>query len=138
MSATDSCEPQVIIALKKEGWIVEQRQFRIRLGFPKRFGFVDLLLQKALQHILIVEIKCFSNISSILDEFYHVAGQYMVYREGLDMRGLNEPLFLCIPLEAYHGLTKYEAVMRTLKNAKINLIIVDLNLEEIVQWIQQP
>lgn len=54
------------------------------------------------------------------------------------MRGLNEPLFLCIPLEAYPGLTKYEAVMRTLKNAKINLIIVDLSREEVVQWINQP
>ncbi|MEL6942950.1 MAG: hypothetical protein AAFO82_09795 [Bacteroidota bacterium] len=43
---------------------------------------------------------------------------------------------LAIPNEAYKKVEEIPALDRWVKKHRINLLIVDINKEEIVQWIQ--
>lgn len=82
MPALDQCEPQVIRALQKAGWVVTHQPLQIRVSRNEAV-YADLrLIQPAVkQTIIIVEVKCFAGKRSLLDEFYHAVGQYIVYRE---------------------------------------------------------
>ncbi len=140
MPARDKCEPQVIRALQKAGWNVVKHQVRIGIGQVKKAKvgasvYADLLLERNQQKILMIEVKCFLYERSYLDELYHAMGQYLIYQEGVEMRGLDEKLYLAIPFEVYLELTKQEGIRRAIKRAKIGLVLFDLAAEEIVEWI---
>jgi hypothetical protein len=67
MSAVDSCEPQVIRALEKDGWHILQKPFRIRITV-ERTVFADLCLQKPAngirKQILIMKISAAAQLIS--------------------------------------------------------------------------
>lgn len=138
MPATDSCEPQVIRALQKEGWKVLEQHYHIYLGINKGSVYADLLIQKAEKQLLVVEIKCFADQRSLMDELYHGIGQYLIYRTALELKRLAEPVYLALPTHAYARLVKHDAIRLTLEGAKINLIIIDMDQQEIEQWIHRP
>jgi hypothetical protein len=136
MPAIDHCEPQVIRAFEKAGWAVIQRPLTIRLSRERRV-YADLLLEHQAQKIIIVEVKCFTSGQSTLDELYHAIGQYMVYQAGLDTLGYVQPLYLVLPLIIYESLSNLEAIRLILTRAKIKVIVVDLDREEITVWLTQ-
>lgn len=50
--------------------------------------------------------------------------------------GIQEPLYLAVPLFAYQHFVEQVAIHRTLEDAKISLIVIDLEMEEVAQWIR--
>ncbi len=143
MPARDKCEPQVIRALQKAGWKIVKQHFVIRIGKTRHSKvndavYADLLMQYNQQQILVVEIKCFSGKRPYLDDFYHALGQYLVYRDALRMKIPAYPIYLVMPSEAYDELTNQDSIQRTIKNVKMNLIVMDLDVEEIIAWIDSP
>lgn len=135
MPAIDQCEPQIIRALAKAGWHILKRQYPLRLGWNRGAVFADLRLQRGTDQILVVEIKCFPEQLSQLEEFYHAVGQYMLYRNALKINNIQEPIYLAIPLTIYHTFFQVEAIQSTLEDAKIKLIVVNVDAEEIVAWV---
>lgn len=138
MPAVDVCEPQVIKALDKAGWDVKQRQYSIRLRRrSSRYVHADLLLihRNTQQQLIVVEVKCFNESPSLLSEFYCAVGQYLFYRNALKWDQKTEVLYLAIPESIYARLLEVPAVGLMLTEVKVNLIIVDLEREEIKQWI---
>lgn len=137
MPAIDQCEPNVIRALEKLGWRVTHQPFPIRLSKDEGV-YADLRLRSldGQQSIIIVEVKCFSEKRSVLDEFYHAVGQYLVYREALQLRNLPVPLYLSVPRNIYDTFFRRRMVQAVLKNANIMIMVVDIELEEVIQWIQ--
>jgi hypothetical protein len=135
MPAIDSCQPQVIHALEKDGWNVQQSPFH--LADERRSIFVDALMIKgsngARQQLLLTEIKCFSQMNSITHDLYGAIGQYLIYRALLQKTQNSIPLYLVVPLFAYEKIFD-DAVMRVISETAINLIVVNLDMEEIVQW----
>jgi hypothetical protein len=134
MPAIDACEPQVIRAFEKAGWVVIQRPLTIRLS-SKRRVFADLVMEQQAQQIIVVEVKCFSSGEKVLDQLYHAIGQYMVYQAGLDRIGYDHPLYLILPFPVYTKLAPLEPIQTTLSRAKIRIIVVDLEREEITSWL---
>ncbi|MDX2075270.1 MAG: element excision factor XisH family protein [bacterium] len=135
MPAIDICQPQVIRALEKDGWNVQQSPFH--LADERRSIFVDALMIKGIngtrQQLLLTEIKCFSQINSMTHDLYSAIGQYLIYRALLQKTQNSIPLYLVVPLFAYETIFD-NAVMRVISETAINLIVVNLDMEEIVQW----
>jgi hypothetical protein len=93
MPALDSCEAAIVHALEKEGWQVLDKPYPIRVIVDNRVIFADIRLQQQTnqQQIIVVEVKCFPNNRSALDEFYRAIGQYQVYRNGLQLTQNDTP-----------------------------------------------
>ena len=86
------------------------------------------------QNILLAEVKCFSDEKSHTTDLYIAVGQYLVYRELLDKLSVTTAIYLAIPGTIYD--TVFEEVARSLiQRHHIKLIIVNLGIEAIEQWI---
>lgn len=136
MPAIDNCDPSILRALEKEGWSLIRRHYLIRLGKQRSAVYADMYLEKNPEKILIVEIKCFADKRQVLDNFYHSVGQYMVYFNALRIANENvDALYLALPTTAYQYFEERDALMQTIKYAKIKLIIVNLETEVVEQWL---
>jgi hypothetical protein len=137
MPALDNCQTSVIRALEKEGWQIEQAPLKLRT--PERTYFIDLEASwqqnGTKKSLLLAEVKCFGDSQGITQDIYIAVGQYLTYRAVLDIRQIDVPLYLAIPLfayEQYFGLvTRY-----VISQNRIKLIIVDMNTERIVTWME--
>lgn len=136
MPVHDLCEPQVINALRKAGWSV-QKSLYLQGGRFKML--VDLVAQRsaidATEQIIIVEVKCFSEASAYLDELYRAIGQYVMYRTALQLQNLQMPLYLSVPAKVYRDLFSDVIVAAVVQEVSIHLLVIDIDREEIMQWI---
>ena len=99
--------------------------------------FVDILLDRegATKEIIVVEVKCFGDKSAQTYELYVAIGQYLVYRELLIANRIERPLYLAIPAQAFYGI--FETIgLAVAINTQMKLIVIDLDKEEVVEWIE--
>lgn len=66
-------------------------------------------------------------------DLYTAIGQYLIYRALLRKTLNTMLLYLAIPLHAHEHIFD-EAVLLVIHETAINLLIVNLDTEEIVQW----
>jgi hypothetical protein len=136
MPIRDSCHQQVMNALRKASWIVEESQVFLRadgLTF-----FADIQAQHtngSVQQIIVVEVKCFLDERFDQDELYRAIGQYLIYQSVLQLRAPQLPLYLAIPSLVYDRLFRKSIVQNVIVNNRIKLVVVDVELEEIIQWV---
>ena len=137
MPALDYCHENIVHALEKDGWTVSDRQLRIRTA--ERIIYVDVSASKAVngsrQQILLAEVKCFPNADSTTRDLYTAIGQYLIYRVILAEVEENAPLYLAIP-EAVYEVVFDSTIRRAIQENRIKLLIVNLEREMIVQWIE--
>ena len=138
MPALDYCHPQIVHALEKDGWTVRDKPLEIDTA--ERTVFIDIEARKlsngTSQHILLAEIKCFPDRDRTTRDLYIALGQYIVYQAVLDERELSLPLFLAIPEAVYHSTVFDPAVQRAIRDRDVMVLVVDLAIERIVQWIK--
>jgi hypothetical protein len=138
MPAIDHCEAQVIRAFEKANWVVTHQPFAIRVH-QQRAGYVyaDLRLrhQADKQTVIVVEVKCFGNNRTFLDDFYQAVGQYVSYRNALHLNNIENPVYLSIPLKTFETAFQIPLVQAVLADMQMKCVVIDLNKEEIVQWI---
>jgi hypothetical protein len=136
MPSKDSCTPQVIRALDKEGWGVVKEQYTVAL--EEHLIFADLLLQRGQaplsQRMIILEVKCFTAPSG-LSEFYQAMGQYVVYRNALSLTGQTLELYLVVPKGVYDDLFHWPHVRASVLEVKMKIVVVNLTEEQVVEWI---
>ena len=82
--------------------------------------------------ILLVEVKCFTDRNS---ELYGAIGQYLIYRAMLVENDDDTALYLSIPTIEFAKLTD-RAFKRVIAESNIKLLIVDLEQERIIEWIE--
>jgi uncharacterized protein (UPF0128 family) len=124
-------------ALAKDDWVERSRPYSIvSEKEEKRHIYADVLLEHRTdgKQLIIVEVKCFPESRSQLDEFYHAIGQYQVYQMTLKLNQINTPIYLAVPETVFKTLFQKEFIKKTVKHIKIKLIIVNLEREEIVRW----
>jgi hypothetical protein len=136
MPALDKCHDQVVSAFRKEGWVDVKSPLVIDI--EDRRAYIDVLFTRGTngrrENLLVVEIKCFGDENTITTEIYTSLGQYQIYRLLLERARLNYPLFLAVPKHIFEQ--KFDRiVLEMLANARINVVIVDIEIEEIVQWM---
>jgi hypothetical protein len=136
MPSEDRCQQAIIRALLKEGWQVLVSQYLILFGRKNRRLYTDLALSHPAEpKPILVEVKCFHGPYP-MPELYQVLGQYQLYRQCLDRRQIDFPLYLAIPDVAYQSLFTEPEVKAILKYARIKLLVVDLRQEEVLRWIR--
>lgn len=132
----DQCHEQVVRALQKAGWDVDPGMYFLRVEGVTVFADIRARQINGKPHqIVVVEVKCFPDNRSDMDELYRAIGQYVIYRNVL--KATNKPgvPYLAIPLEAYSRLFTKKVVSMTIDELQIKLILVDIEREEIVRWV---
>jgi hypothetical protein len=137
MPNIDSCHDQVVNALSKEGWQLEQSPYTVILG--RRRIYIDGLFSRgangAREQLFLLEIKCFSDLQRITSDIYISIGQYLVYKQMLAVTDPDLPMYISIPLETY--TTQFDDVLfEAFKTNRIRMVIVDLEMEQVTQWIR--
>ena len=136
MPIRDSCHQQVMNALRKASWIVEESQVFLRADGLTFFADIQAQhINGSVQQIIIVEVKCFSDERFDQDELYRAIGQYLIYRSALQLRAPQLPLYLAVPSLVYERLFREVVVQQVVRDSQIRLIVVDIELEEIIQWV---
>lgn len=135
MPAIDECEPQVVNALRKAGWVVADKPYLLRVA-EERNIYVDLRFRQLIdsQQMMIVEVKCFPAIRSLLDEFYRAFGQYLFYRTVIKLKQQDTRIYLSVPLSVYENLFGRLSVCTVIEDFDIKLIVIDMQKQEVVQW----
>lgn len=137
MPALDYCHPHIVRALENDGWTVDAQPRRFYV--EGRTVFIDIHATRGVngdrQQMLLAEIKCFPDRLSTTHDLYTAIGQYIVYRAVLNELRNPTTLYLAIPEAVYLNIFD-STVMRAIKDSNIKLVIVHLEQERIVQWIE--
>lgn len=125
-------------ALEKDGWVITDDPLSIS-NEVTRF-YIDLAANRFLtaqkeQEKIAVEIKTFGYIS-ILEPFYCALGKYLVYKKALEEVDSSRKLYLGISNKTYNRLKLVSIFMKILTDFNIKLIVVDIETENILQWIK--
>ncbi|GBF79505.1 XisH family protein [Aphanothece sacrum] len=137
MPAKDTYHNAVKNALIKDGWTILRDPYTIK--YEEIQLFADLLADRTLEierngQQIIVEIKSFISRSP-MREFETALGQYIIYRTLLKAVLPQTKIYLGISRGIYQSFFQQKAISIVLEEIKILFIIVDLNKEEIIKWI---
>ena len=137
MAAKDTYHDVIKNALVKDGWTILRDPYTIKYEEVQLFS--DLLAGKTLEiekngQQIIVEIKSFIGRSP-MREFETALGQYIIYRTFLKDILHQAKVYLGISRSIYQSFFVQKAISMIVKEIRLSLIVVDLNQEKIVQWI---
>jgi hypothetical protein len=135
--AFDVCHEQIVRALEKAGWRLESTPFK--LAFEARTVYVDVQMSRGVdgsrEQIVLVEVKCFPDEHSTTRDLYTAIGQYLVYRAMLMELGMPYVLYLAVPDNSFEVV--FDAiVMRVIEETQIKIVVVNVNTEQVVRWIE--
>ncbi len=135
--AFDVCHEQIVRALEKAGWHLESAPFK--LVFEPRTVYVDVQMSRGVdgsrEQIVLVEVKCFPDEHSTTRDLYAAIGQYLVYRAMLLELRMLHALYLAVPENSFDVV--FDAiVMRVIGETQIKVVVVNLDSETVVRWIE--
>jgi hypothetical protein len=134
MSKLDSCHYEVVHALEKQGWTVDPKPLALVDRISAMMIRIDLYAEREENQRIIVEVKCYPEHNKT-QELYISFGQYIMYRAFLQIRDIDAPLYLAVPKPIFD--THFHRVIRkAIQDNGIKLIVVDVEAEEIVEWIE--
>jgi XisH protein len=137
MPARDLYHDAVRTALIKDGWLIFADPYRIR------YRDIDLYADLAAENPIaaeregqkiVVEIKSFVG-RSLMTDFHNAVGQYAVYRSLIQVTEPEFKLYLAIDDITYENFFKREGIAFVTKTSQIALLVVNIDQQEIVQWI---
>jgi len=135
--AHDIIRDPVKNALIKDGWTITHDPFTIKYGNNRVYA--DLAAERILAaerqgEKIVVEIKSFVGLSAV-HEFEVALGQYVLYQEVLTFKWPEYKLYLAVSDVTYMNMLQQDLIDFILQRRKIPVIVVDINIEEVVQWI---
>ncbi|NCJ05581.1 XisH protein [Synechococcales cyanobacterium C] len=137
MPAKDLYHDAVKAALIKDGWLILADPCRIQ--YKDVDLYADLAAEQPIAaeregQKIVVEIKSFVGRSPMTD-FHNAVGQYAVYRSLIQATEPTYKLYLAIDDITYQNFFTREGIAFIIRTSQIFLLIVNINQQEIVQWI---
>lgn len=137
MPAKDQYHDAVKAALIKDGWLILADPYRIQ--YKDVDLYADLAAERPIAaeregQKIVVEIKSFVGRSPMTD-FHNAVGQYAVYRSLIQATEPTYQLYLAIDDITYENFFTREGIAFIIRTSQIFLLIVDIDQQEIVQWI---
>lgn len=134
----DTIHTAVKNALVKDGWTITDDPYTIQ--FKGENLYADLAAERPLAaerngDRIVVEIKSFIG-SSVMRDLEAALGQYTLYRTLLKVTAPDRRLYLAISDDAYRRLSDRKIFVQVQKEAAIAMIVVDLDSEEVLTWIE--
>jgi len=137
MPKLDTCHFQVARSLQKDGWQIVQNGVYVDDEYTNAV-YVDIQAVQGsngtLSRNIFVEAKCFS-LPRKTPDLHRAIGQYVVYRVILDEEGFPEPLYLAVPNESFAEYFNAR-LLQVSKRYGIKLVVIDLEQERVIQWIE--
>ena len=138
MARRDAIHDAVRSALINDGWEIVADPYRI--VYKDATLEADMKADKLLvatrdKRSIVVEVKSFLQ-QSFIHEFLAACGQYQAYRFLLEEKGQTETVYMAVDRQVYRRWFHGEAVQVLVKRFEIRLLVVDIEKEEIVQWIE--
>ncbi|MEH1777019.1 XisH family protein [Nostoc sp.] len=137
MPAKDIYHDAVKNALIKDGWtIIADPYF---LQYEDAELSADLFVEKALLaeqegRKIVVEIKSFISPSPMRD-FENALGQYILYRDILQLASKNYKIYLAIRDTVFDTFFQRKSIQAVVKLQEIEFIVFNNEMEEITLWI---
>ncbi len=136
--ARDAFYQQVKNALIKDGWKITGDPLTISISESIKVH-IDLAADNAIaaerdNAKIAVEIKSFISGSDI-SEFHTALGQYLNYRQALEINEPDRIVYLAVPQETYKDFFQLPFVQVSVQTHQIKIIVYDPKKEEIKQWI---
>ncbi|MGB3404008.1 MAG: XisH family protein [Microcoleaceae cyanobacterium] len=133
MPAKDLYHDAVKNALINDGWIITADPYIIKYEDAELYA--DLSAEKPIaaerqNQKIVVEIKSFVGKSMMYD-FHNALGQYIVYRNLIQLTEPEYIIYLAIDQAFFQRLS----VQAVVNQNQVLLIVVDITQEIIVQWI---
>jgi hypothetical protein len=124
-------------ALIKDGWEVTDDPYIIE--YMKTRLYADLGAERPIAverdgQKIVIEVKSFLGTSKFQD-LKEALGQYDIYRYLLEETAPERKLYVAISDEAYQSFFSQAVIQLILDKHQLPLIIVDIEVEEIVKWI---
>lgn len=137
MAQLDKIHDAVKNALVKDGWTITADPFEIR--YKDIRVYADLAAERPFTaersgEKIVVEAKSFIGRSNV-SEFEKALGQYNLYLGFLEESAPEYNLFLAISDKIKSKFFDKIAIRYIIKRFALKLIIIDLEKEEIVEWI---
>ncbi len=137
MPALDLYHDAVKSALIKEGWKIVADPFRIQ--YKDINLYADLAAERPIAaeregQKIVVEIKRFVGRSQMAD-FHNAVGQYTVYRSLLNKTAPDYKIYLAIDDITHQNFFTREGISFLVNASQISLLVVNVEQQEIVQWI---
>lgn len=137
MPAKDTYHDAVKNALIKDGWTITADPYPIKYEEIKLFA--DLAGEKTISasregQQIVIEIKSFLSLSPMRD-FETALGQYIIYLALLSIDHPDYKLYLAISQKTYEDFFQKIAIKFILERYQVSLLIIDVNKEEIAEWI---
>jgi hypothetical protein len=137
MARLDKIHEAVKNALKNDGraithdpltFLLEKQRVLIDLAAEKLFT-----AEKEGRKIAVV-VKSFLSVAK-MNEFYGAIGQYDVYSVYLEEFDPERKLFLAISQEIFQDFFERRAVQLVTQKKRIAILVVNIETEEIVKWV---
>jgi hypothetical protein len=137
MPAKDIYHNEVKNALLKDGWTITADPYFIKYEDAELYA--DLAAEKPIAaqrqgQKIVVEIKSFVG-RSLMYDFHGALGQYMVYRNLIQLTDPEYKLYLAIDDLVYKNFFQRKSIQLITKENKLLLMVVEMEKEEILQWI---
>lgn len=137
MPAKDTYHNEVKNSLLKDGWMITADPYFIKYEDAELYA--DLAAQKPIAaeregQKIVVEIKSFIG-RSLMYDFHSALGQYIVYRNLIQLTAPEYTLYLAIDDVVYTNFFQRKSIQVITKENQLLLIVVEMEKEEILQWI---
>ncbi|ACC83964.1 XisH family protein [Nostoc punctiforme] len=138
MPAKDIYHDEVKNALIKDGWTITADPYFIKYEDAELYA--DLAAEKPIAaerqgQKIVVEIKSFLG-KSLMYDFHSALGQYIVYRNLIQLTEPEYTLYLAIDDVVYYKFFQRKSVQAVINQNQLLLIVVNTDKEEIQQWIR--
>ena len=136
MTAKDIYHNTVIVALKKDGWLITHDPLILELSSGRLevdLGAERLIAAQRDSTQIAVEIKSFL-APSLTSEFHKALGQFLNYRVALKVKEPHRMLFLAIPAKIYRNFFTGELAQLSIAEYNVKLLVFDPDQEVIVAW----
>jgi hypothetical protein len=137
MPAKDIYHDAVKNALIKDGWIIIADPYFLQYEDAELYA--DLFVEKALLaeqegRKIVVEIKSFISPSPMRN-FENALGQYILYRDILQLASKNYKIYLAIRDTVFDTFFQRKSIQAVVKLQQIEFIVFNNEREEITLWI---
>lgn len=137
MPAKDLYHDAVKNALISDGWLITDDPYIIKYEDAELYA--DLAAEKPIAaerqgQKIVVEIKSFVGKSMMYD-FHGALGQYIVYRNLIQLTEPDHTLYLAIDDIVYETFFQRPSIQVITCQNQLRLIVVDTDKETILQWI---
>jgi hypothetical protein len=125
--------------LIKDGWTITDDP--LSFLYETQRVLIDLAAEKLFAaekdgRKIAVEVKSFLSVAK-MNEFYGAIGQYDVYSVYLEELEPERKLFLAVSQEIFQDFFERKAVQIVTQKKNIAILVVNVETEEIVEWINQ-